>query len=277
MIDTASTPDDSYRLIQTLASDRSFLCCDSSGNVVVLQKLEADCLPGNRLHPGIRDRLSRIRELPLAEVAPFRGVERWNHAQTTYTCMVWLYLDGQNWEEQTAQAPDQFPQLASSFAATIATLHELGIVHGNLHPRNVIVRPTGQVWITHLSPYLFVDPQVDLAALVHIMRQSGLHLSAARVGRLNDLLDQTENQRIDLRELSHELSKLDEPKDNASQAAMNGNSHARQRSLRQRSVMLAFTVLISATLLSLGIRRFILNRRPVEPVAIPAIKHDDPR
>ena len=33
----------------------------------------------------------------------------------------------------------------------------------------MIVTPGGQVWLTHLSPYLWADPAVDVAAVVDLL------------------------------------------------------------------------------------------------------------
>ena len=67
---------DSYRLIQPLTPLRTFLCHDASANIVVLVKLEIDCLHGQQLHPNIRDRLAKVRELPHARLATLRHVLR---------------------------------------------------------------------------------------------------------------------------------------------------------------------------------------------------------
>jgi hypothetical protein len=46
------------------------------GRQVVLKKLDDDCLLDGQLHPSIKLRLERVRELPVRCVANFLGVER---------------------------------------------------------------------------------------------------------------------------------------------------------------------------------------------------------
>src|SRR5687768_5806805 len=69
------------RLQSTLASEPdflgpSYLAAGPGGRGVVLKPLDRDCLLKNGLHPSIRERLARVRELALAGVANLYGVER---------------------------------------------------------------------------------------------------------------------------------------------------------------------------------------------------------
>jgi hypothetical protein len=47
----------------------------------------------------------------------------------------------------------------------------LGIVHGAIHGRNVIVRPDGSIALTHISPLLYNEPEVDMEALRPLLEQ----------------------------------------------------------------------------------------------------------
>jgi tRNA A-37 threonylcarbamoyl transferase component Bud32 len=196
---------DNYRLIEPLTPGRSFLCADASGNIVVLVKLEDDCLHGPKLHPSIRDRLARVRELPHPRIATLRSVERWSGL----ACMVWIYLDGENWDELVRNHPGQFCQLASALVSNVATLHDIGIVHGNIHGRNIIVRPDRQVWLTQVSPYLYTDPAVDIAAVMDVLRAAGERLPSSLRDRLFALLDGFHPQNDSLKELAHALASID--------------------------------------------------------------------
>jgi hypothetical protein len=44
-------------------------------------------------------------------------------------------------------------------------MHSLGVVHGAVHARNIIIAADGSVKLTHVSPLLFNDPRIDLDAL----------------------------------------------------------------------------------------------------------------
>src|SRR4051812_50121461 len=57
---------------------------------VVLKPLDGDCLLDGQLHPMIRQRLERVRELPLTGVANLIGVER-VHGDAQ---LVWEFVDG---------------------------------------------------------------------------------------------------------------------------------------------------------------------------------------
>ena len=155
----------SYRLLEVLVPDQTFLCADVSENVVVLKRLDDDCLHRNQLHPSIRDRLAKVRELAHPRIATLRTVERWEGR----TCMVWIYLDGETWEEVVANPSADVATLADALRIAVEALHDLGIVHGNLHGRNIIIRPDGQLWLTDISPYLYSDPKDDINAIARLI------------------------------------------------------------------------------------------------------------
>src|SRR5262245_61809492 len=55
---------------------RIFLVTVAGSKKLVFKRLDDDCLLDGHLHPAIRQRLNRIRELPLGSVANLIGVER---------------------------------------------------------------------------------------------------------------------------------------------------------------------------------------------------------
>src|SRR5712671_6658663 len=81
-----------YRVVRALAKDASFLCLDDAGRRVVLKRLEADCLLGAQLHPSIKERLMRIRELAHRQVATLRTVERTRAGEAW---LVWDFVEGE--------------------------------------------------------------------------------------------------------------------------------------------------------------------------------------
>jgi hypothetical protein len=159
-----------YRLDRTLSPDdpgKSFLCTDERGKPVVMKRLDADCLHRDQLHPAIKDRLTRIRELPHPRVATLRGVERFGDE----VCMAWDYLPGAGWQESDLPATSWTGRVRE-LIWVVDALHATGTVHGSLHAGNVIVTDTGEVWLTDVSPYLYTDPAVDIEAVVTLLRES---------------------------------------------------------------------------------------------------------
>jgi serine/threonine protein kinase len=160
-----------YRIIRALnPSATSYLCIDSSGRQVVLKRLESDCLLRGRLHPSIRDRLLRVRELAMKEVATLHSVERISGSDAW---LVWDFVDGRTLDEQMADpqiSAHRRTQLARDVLRCVEALHARGIVHGAIHGRNIIVDANDQIHLTHISPLLYTDPAVDRAAVVELLK-----------------------------------------------------------------------------------------------------------
>ncbi len=147
-------------------------CADAAGRRWVLKRLPDDCLHDGGLHPAIRDRLARVRELAHARVATLAGVVRGGGG----AYLVWAHVDGVPLGAADLSAA-RFHAVAGRLAAAVDTLHARGLVHGALTPGNVIVTPAGDVWLTHLSPYLWADETVDAAAVVELLRPAAAALS----------------------------------------------------------------------------------------------------
>ncbi len=141
-------------------------CVTADGRRWVLKPLPADCLHGDAIHPAIRERLARVRELPHARVATLAGVVRGTAGGAH---LVWAWVDGLPWDRADVPAA-RFPAVARQLATAVETLHARGLVHGGLTPGNVIVTPAGDVWLTHVSPYLWADPADDVRAVVELLR-----------------------------------------------------------------------------------------------------------
>src|SRR5262245_17099399 len=70
---------------------------------VILRELPADCLLHGELHPSIKERLARIREIPHPGVAPLLGLERDNSGRVW---LAWSFVDGEGFVD-AASDPDR--------------------------------------------------------------------------------------------------------------------------------------------------------------------------
>jgi hypothetical protein len=226
-LDNLESDSDGYRLLQELVPGQTFLCCDVSENIVVLKHLEDDCLHGRQLHPSIKDRLLRVRELPHPRIATLRTVERWRGP----AYLVWTYLDGQTWDEALADPSCNLLQLSSALAVTVEVLHQTGIVHGQLHGRNIIVRPDRQVCLTHVSPYLYTDPQADLAAIVELLHAAGQRLPPGISTQFEEMLDALRLGQLSMKDFSHTVLGLEEQAPEAEPPPLKKNQGHRLSSL----------------------------------------------
>jgi hypothetical protein len=152
-----------FEIIGSLNQAGTWLARDGAGRDVVLKAIYADCLLGDRLHPGIADRLARVRELAHPGVANLYAIQK-NDGQMV---AVWEYLAGETLEEyaRRIQSREDFAGLEKEIRLSVQGLHVLGIVHGRLHERNIFVDARGKVLLTHVSPLLFYDAAVDDADL----------------------------------------------------------------------------------------------------------------
>ena len=57
-------------------SEQGWVGTAAGGRRVVLKRLDEDCLWKGQLHPSVKDRLARVRELAHQGVANLHGVER---------------------------------------------------------------------------------------------------------------------------------------------------------------------------------------------------------
>jgi len=141
-------------------------CVGPDGRTWVLKRLPDDCLHAGGLHPAIRERLARIRELPHARVATLAGVVRGTDPAAAF--LVWAFVDGQPIDRADLLA-EGFAAAVRGLASAVETLHARGLVHGGLTAGNVILTPAGDVWLTHLSPYLWDDPAEDVRAVLALV------------------------------------------------------------------------------------------------------------
>jgi hypothetical protein len=224
-----------YRIQRPLQAGRSFLADAGAQRLVVLKMLEADCLLGPHLHPAVRDRLARVRELPHVGLADLLGVQR----DGEFTFMVWEYVDGLPLAEWSG-APAELPRLARELILGLRGLHTRGLVHGALHAHNVILTPAGRLRLTHVSPYLYHEISDDAGPLLALLRdlcaQSGPGADA-----FSHLLDRAAADKQPIAFLSTHLAELME-----AQPPQSPLAPARARFARARSLILAAAVALAA-------------------------------
>jgi len=140
------------------------------GRTVVLKRLDDDCLLDGQLHPSIRLRLERVRELPVRCVANFLGVERdsstGDRGGVAGAQMVWEFVPGTPLADVKSA---DWLKLSREVVLAVQSLHATGIVHGGIHARNVILDQTGDVRLTHVSPLLYTDPDNDAADVIAML------------------------------------------------------------------------------------------------------------
>ena len=140
-----------------------------TGRKTIVKRLDDDCLLDGQLHPSIRQRLERVRELPLRGVANLLGVERGGDSEGAAN-LVWEYVPGRPLEEVTGDEPT-WRRLCREVILAVEALHAAGIVHGAIHGRNVIVTDAGEVRLTHVSPLLYTDPEQDEGDVIRMLRE----------------------------------------------------------------------------------------------------------
>src|SRR5437870_11901269 len=93
------------------------------GRRVVLKRLDPDCLLDGQLHPSIRERLNRVRELPLTCVANLIGVEKVDGVAQ----LVWEFAAGTSLQEIRGDAA-AWGKWAREVVLAGDALHSTGIV-----------------------------------------------------------------------------------------------------------------------------------------------------
>lgn len=161
----------SYRIVRELSAGRTFLALDEDDRQVVLKRLGEDCLLlGGRgpLHASIRERLARVRELAHPRVGQLCGVER---IKDEGVFLVWKYIAGvtfEQWLSSEERGHKQVAAIGREIALGLEALHRLGIVHGAIHGRNIMVQD-GRAVLIDFSPLLYSDPAEDATALATML------------------------------------------------------------------------------------------------------------
>jgi serine/threonine protein kinase len=184
----------------------TYLAIGPGGRGVVLKKLDPEVLWKGSLHPNVKDRLARVRELAHRGVANLLSVTR--EGDDVYA--MWEYVEGKPFDEyfsDRSRSLRELAMLARELILTVDLLHTQGIVHGALIGGNVIVTPTGSVRLTHISPLLYSDFAVDVECVVnllwHVIEQRNEQDSP-----LGRLLEDAATRRTGLRELGARIANL---------------------------------------------------------------------
>ena len=221
----------------------TYLAIGPGGRGVVLKKLDDDCLLRGQLHPSIRERLGRVRELAHGGVANLYGVGREGDGETAGAWVIWEYLEGQPFSEYAA-APNRtvrdVAMAGRELALAVDLLHMQGIVHGALAGGgNVIVSPAGAVRLTHVSPLLYADPAVDIEAVVHLL-ESCVAARGEGHSSLGRLLAQVRAEKLPLRPLAARLAALIESREpDEPDPAETQDAHRPRRWARYAAVLVA--------------------------------------
>lgn len=230
--DGAAVDIGAYHVERELSAGQSFLAEEPGGKRVVLKKLDEDCLLRGQLHPDIHDRLGRVRELAHVKVANLHSVER--VGASAY--LVWEYIEGQTLEAYAAgRAPAELLRIYRELVLAVEDLHALGIVHGSIHGRNVIVTGRGEIRLTHVSPLLYYDPKDDVAALGKLLQQE----APASLAQLRARLALSENG-----------------------AGLPESPGPPRREVRHRAWLAAAALTVMGVGLAHGVWRWVENRSP---------------
>jgi serine/threonine protein kinase len=250
-----------YSILHAL-SDQSWLAQAPGGRRVVLKTLDEDCLWKGQLHPSVRDRLARVRELAHPGVANLYGVER--DAGLTY--LVWEYVEGISLDEFAASpqcANRDLLLLARELVLNVEVLHARGIVHGMLKSSNVIITPARKAVLTHISPLLYSNPAQDVATLVGVL--TGLLEDRSETDSpLGQILQQAATEETSLRRLALRLGAAIEARDAEPPDPTERKSTDR---IKRRALIGAGATALIGIALFLGLKQFASAHTPKPPVA----------
>ena len=217
-----------YAVLETFTPNLTWLAAAPGGRRVVLKALDEDCLWKNQLHPNIKDRLGRVRELAHTGVANLCGVER----ADSLVFAVWDFVPGRTLDD-FALAPDRSQRdlipLLRDLMLALEMLHARGIVHGAIKPSNVIVSEDGhRLMLTHISPWLYTEPQEDVRAAVTMLRDI-VHRRGDAATPLGSLLGDDSNHDLSPRQLAARLGGLAESHEVGADAAADSTRDAEGR------------------------------------------------
>jgi len=232
------------------------------GRRIVLKKLDDDCLLDGQLHPSIKLRLERVRELPVRCVANFLGVER-DAPPDGVAHMVWEYVPGTPLAH--VDTADWF-KLVREVAIAVESLHVAGIVHGAIHERNVIIDDAGEVRLTHVSPLLYADPEQDAADVIAMLE--ALVADRQPDSALAAMLAEAAREQLTLRQFYERLHEVNiwPPGDDDAEHA------ERERHPRTRYVVAAVLVALIGIAMTLAIY-WRLTAAESQPYAPPVVRN----
>jgi hypothetical protein len=245
-----------YTVDSTLSDDVCYLAIGPGGRGVTVKRMEDDCILKGQLHPAVKERLERVREIAHGGVANLFGVERDGAA----AWLVWEYVQGEPFDAYAARPDRSLRELAAAgreVALAVDLLHMQGIVHGAVHARNVIVSPGGSVRLTHVSPLLYDDPRHDADAVLATL-ESAVSLRGDENSSLGWLLARAREERPGLRALAAQLAALVESRE--LEGAGGAETEAEDQRPRRRALYAA--ALVAALGIAAGVLAWRLAVSP---------------
>jgi hypothetical protein len=248
-----------YRPIRELAPGQTLLAVSRGGREVVLKRLASECLiERGELHPSVRDRLTRVRELPEKAVANLHGVER----EGEFTYAVWDYVHGVTFADPaiaTALPLRELLLVARELVLTVESLHTAGLVHGAIKGTNVVVDASRRVRLTHVSPLLYDDPRNDARAVLDLLCDT---LARRHEGGLpaGKAIAAARAERIPLRELASRLAVLTESPEATARGIVSREGAGDAR-LRRRALLGAALAAVAGLTLAVSIIWYVAKQR----------------
>ena len=252
--DSAPTPAElcGYAVRKALTPDHSYLAVGPGGRPVVLKKVDEDCLLRGKLHPSIKERLSRVRELAHGGVANLYAVDR--DEKNAY--LIWEYVPGRTFDEYV-EAPARTPRdlllLARELILSVNSLHMQGIVHGGLVGSNVIVNDDGLVRLTHISPLLYTDMSVDVDS-VRLLLEHAVESRGETALPLGQLVAEANRDRMQLRQLGAKVGALLESRESPPEPSA---QITEERHIRRRTILAAVVVAVLGVAIGYGVWRTV--------------------
>jgi hypothetical protein len=268
--DSSSTPESAtpssigdYAIERELAPQRTYLATATGGRQVVLKILDPDCLLDGQLHPSVRERLARVRELAEKGVANLHGVER----DGAYTFLVWDYVPGRSFADASAnELPHrELLQLSRELVLLVESLHAGGIVHGAITGGNVIIDPSRRLRLTHISPLLYSDPRHDAHAVTNLLEK----LVAARQENelpLGEALATAREEQASLRELGGLLAGVSDVREDV---IATPQRDAKLETRMRRRALLGAGLVAAAGLGAFAAINWYVNREHAAPLPQP--------
>jgi tRNA A-37 threonylcarbamoyl transferase component Bud32 len=219
---------------------------------VVLKKVDEDCMLRGKLHPSIKERLSRVRELAHGGVANLYGVDR----DGTDAYLIWEYVPGQTFDEYVgspARTPRDLLLLARELILSVDSLHMQGIVHGALIGGNVIVSADGLVRLIHISPLLYTDMSVDVES-VRALLEHAVEYRGETASPLGQLLAEAHRDRMSLRQLGAKVGAMLESREPPPESSV---QVIEERHIRRRTILAAAVVAILGVAIGYSVWRAV--------------------
>ena len=236
----------------------------SHGRQVIRHKLPADCLLHDQVHPNIRERLERIRQIPHPGIASLVSLER---DDSGGVWLVWNLVEGESFVDAASDPRRSIRDVAAlmrELALSVESFHAAGLVHGALSdPVNVLVDRDGRIRLTGVSPLLYHDPAVDEGAVVEIFR--GI---IARRGETDTPLGQLIARESSLRALRMALAALVESPDSTPEPLIAARSDSR---IRKGALIAAVLVAFLGAAIAVGLYARIRNLMP-KPLSPPVLQ-----